>query len=100
MLRCEEWCHVSRHRRMHTFRVLDGQIGMIPGSMARTLAGIDLARGREEAFREQHPQALRTLTEIARIQSTEASNAIEQVTAPRKRIEALVADKTTPANCS
>jgi Fic family protein len=68
--------------------------------MARALAGIDLARGREEAFREQHPEALKTLTQIARIQSTEASNAIEQITAPRRRIEALVADKTTPANRS
>lgn len=85
---------------MHTFRVLDQQIGMIPASMARALAGVELARGREEAFREQHPEALKTLTEIARIQSTEASNAIEHITAPRKRIEALVADKTTPANRS
>jgi Fic family protein len=94
-------CHVSRRLlRMHTFRVLDRQIGMIPASMARTLAGIDLVRGREEAFRRQHPEALKTLTEIARIQSTEASNAIERITAPRKRIEALVADKTTPANRS
>jgi Fic family protein len=34
------------------------------------------------------------------IQSTEASNAIENIHAPRARIEALVADKTTPANRS
>jgi Fic family protein len=85
---------------MHTFRVLDQQIGMVPGSMARALAGIDLARGREEAFRERHPEAFKTLTAIARIQSTEASNAIEHITAPRRRIEALMADKTTPANRS
>ena len=85
---------------MHTFRVLDQQIGMVPASMARALAGVDLARGREEAFREQHPEALKTLTAIARIHSTEASNAIEHITAPRRRIEALVADKTTPANRS
>lgn len=73
---------------------------MIPASMARALAGIERARGREEAFREQHPEALKTLTEVARIQSTEASNAIERITAPRKRIEELLADKTTPANRS
>jgi len=85
---------------MHTFRALDRQIGMIPGSMARAVAAVDLARGRQEAFRERHPEALKALTQIARIQSTEASNAIEQITAPRKRIEALVADKTTPANRS
>jgi Fic family protein len=85
---------------MHTFRSLDRQLGLIPGSMALALAAVDLGRGREEAYRQQHPEALKTLVEIARIQSTEASNAIEQITAPRKRIEALVADKTTPANRS
>jgi Fic family protein len=85
---------------MHTFRSLDRQIGLIPGSMAVALAGVDLGRGREEAYRQQHPEALKTLVEIARIQSTEASNAIEHITAPRRRIEALVAEKTTPANRS
>ena len=68
--------------------------------MARALAGVDLGRGREEAYKQQHPETLKTLVEIARIQSTEASNAIEHITAPRKRIEALVAEKTTPANRS
>jgi Fic family protein len=85
---------------MHTFRSLDRQFGLIPSSMALALAGIDLGRGRQEAHRQQQPEALKTLVEIARIQSTEASNAIEHVTAPRKRIEALVAEKTTPANRS
>jgi Fic family protein len=85
---------------MHTFRVLEQQIGLVPAPMVRAIAGVDLSRGREEVFRRQHPEALRTLTEIARIQSTEASNAIEQITAPRKRIEALVADRTIPANRS
>lgn len=83
---------------MHSFRVLDRLIGMVPGPMARALAGIDLLRGREEAFRARRPEALKTLTAIARIQSTEASNAIERIVAPRARIEALVADTTTPAN--
>jgi Fic family protein len=85
---------------MHTFRSLPQQIGLIPGPMAVALGDIDTARGREQAFRGQHPQSLKTLTEIARIQSTEASNAIEQITAPAKRIRALVADKTTPENRS
>lgn len=85
---------------MHTFRTLERQIGMVPASMVNQLSAIDVGRGREEAFRRQHPEALRTLVEMARIQSTEASNAIENITAPRKRIAALVADKTTPANRS
>jgi Fic family protein len=73
---------------------------MVPGPMTLALGGIDAGRGREEAFREQHPEALKTLTKSARVQSTEASNAIEQVTAPRKRVEALVAGRTAPANRS
>ena len=85
---------------MHTFRHLEHHIGMVPAGMVNQLSAIDVGRGREEAFRRQHPEALRTLVEMARIQSTEASNAIENVTAPRKRIAALVADKTTPANRS
>jgi Fic family protein len=81
---------------MHTFRTLDRQIGFVPAAIARTLGTIDTARGREQAFKQQRPQVLDALVDVARIQSTEASNAIEGVAAPRKRIEALVADKTKP----
>src|SRR5687768_12549515 len=85
---------------MHTFRVLDQQIGLVPAAIARTLGAVDTGRGRADAFRTQRPQILEALVDVARIQSTEASNAIEQVVAPRKRIEALVADKTMPRNRS
>jgi hypothetical protein len=85
---------------MHTFRVLDQQLGLVPAAAARTLGAVDVGRGSEDAFRLQRPQVLEALIEVARIQSTEASNAIEQVVAPRKRIEALVAQTTTPRNRS
>lgn len=85
---------------MHTFRVLDQQIGLVPAAVTRTLGAVDTTRGREDAFRMQRPQVLEALVDVARIQSTEASNAIEHVVAPRKRIEALVAQKTTPRNRS
>lgn len=85
---------------MHTFRVLNKQIGLVPAAVARTLGAVDTARGREDAFRLHRPQVLEALVDVARIQSTEASNAIEQIVAPRKRIEALVAQKTTPRNRS
>ena len=83
---------------MHTFRTLTSQIGLVPAATARTLGAIDTARGREEAFRLQRPQLLETLVEVALVQSTEASNAIEGIAAPRKRIEALVAERATPCN--
>jgi Fic family protein len=64
------------------------------------LREIDQAQGRQVAFRLQHPQQLDVLTRVARIESTEASNEIEGITAPHARIEALVAETTTPQNRS
>ncbi len=85
---------------MYTFRTLDRQIGMVPAPMAVALRGVDQAQGSERALRIQHPEALKTLREIARIQSVESSNAIEHITAPSERIRALVAEKAVPANRS
>jgi len=85
---------------MMTFRDLDRRFALTPSEIGRQLSRIDVARGRQEAFRVQQPRALKRLIEIARIQSVESSNAIENVTAPRKRIEELVAEKTTPQNRS
>jgi Fic family protein len=85
---------------MHTFRALDKQIGLVPAAITRTLGEIDTSRGREDAFRRQRPQILDALVDAARIQSTEASNAIEGVVAPHERVRELVADKTTPRNRS
>src|SRR6266545_6704418 len=57
-------------------------------------------KGKEELFKQQIPQALETLRQVAVIQSTESSNRIEGVTAPLERIQALIAEKTTPKNRS
>jgi len=85
---------------MRTFRDLDKHLGMIPSTTASALNGVATGRGREEAFLLQQPQILETLTEVARIQSTEASNAIEAITAPPQRIAELVEEKTRPQNRS
>jgi Fic family protein len=83
---------------MQTFRDLERHLGLVPASTASALSEVTAGRGREEAFRQQNPQVLEALTEIARIQSTESSNAIESITAPPERIVELVQDKTTPQN--
>lgn len=83
---------------MQTFRHLEKHLGMVPASTAAALAEVSAGRGREEAFRRQHPQSLEGLMEIARIQSSESSNAIERITAPANRIAELVQDKTDPQN--
>jgi Fic family protein len=85
---------------MYTFRTLDAQIGMVPGPMTVSLRAIDQSQGSERAFSLQHPEALKTLIQIARIQSVESSNAIEDVTAPHARVVELVEEKTTPVNRS
>jgi Fic family protein len=85
---------------MQTFRDLDSHLGMVPARSATALAEASAGRGREEAFRGQHPQVLEGLMEVALIQSSAASNAIEQITAAPGRVTELVQDKTTPQNRS
>lgn len=57
-------------------------------------------RGKEALYRQQAPQVLETLRQVAVIQSVESSNRIEQVIAPPKRIRELVEQKTQPQNRS
>lgn len=83
-----------------SFRDLDRHFAMVPRALARQLSEVAEAKGRQEAFRRQNPSILKTLTEIALVQSVEASNAIENITAPHRRIEELVAQKTIPRNRS
>src|SRR5690349_19038750 len=85
---------------MNSFGDLDRHFGALPPARVQLLLAIAEARGREEVFRRQQPAGLETLRQVARIQSAEASNAIENIHAPRERIEALVSDTTTPQNRS
>lgn len=55
-------------------------------------------KGRQDLFVRQKPMQLDRLIEIARIQSTEASNSIEGIVTTSTRIKQLVNDKTTPKN--
>jgi Fic family protein len=57
---------------------------------ARTLATLGEARGRQELFVRQQPEILEALRQTAIVESSESSNRLEGVTAPRERIEALV----------
>lgn len=85
---------------MQTFRDLDKHLGMVPARSAAALAEASAGRGREEAFRRQNPQVLAGLMEVALIQSSASSNAIEQITAAPGRVTKLVQDKATPENRS
>ena len=62
------------------------------------IAAIYKEAGRQELYLKQRPEALEKLVEIAKIQSTEASNAIEGIVTTSTRIRQLVAEKTAPKN--
>jgi Fic family protein len=72
----------------------------IPHSLLRTIRLLGEYRGKEELFKQQTPQALETLRQVAIIQSTESSNRIEGIEAPLERIKKLVEHKTAPKNRS
>lgn len=63
------------------------------------IAAIYREVGKQEMYLKQRPQELEKLVEIAKIQSTEASNAIEGIVTTSTRIRQLVEEKTTPKNC-
>lgn len=85
---------------MNSFHDLARHFGALKPRTVSSLTSIAEARGREEVSRRQSPAGLETLRQVALIQSTESSNAIENIRAPRARIEALVAERITPKNRS
>ena len=62
------------------------------------IAAIYKEAGKQELYLKQRPEELEKLVEIAKIQSTEASNAIEGIVTTSTRIRQLVKEKTTPRN--
>lgn len=64
------------------------------------LAQIHEQKGQQNLFIEAHKDALTELLEIAKIQSTEASNRIEGIITTDDRLKKLVRNKTAPRNRS
>ena len=62
------------------------------------VAAIYKEAGKQEMFLKSKPDELEKLVEIAKVQSTEASNAIEGIYSTSTRIRQLVENKTTPRN--
>ena len=62
------------------------------------VAAIYKEAGKQERYLKERPEELEKLVEIAKVQSTEASNAIEGIVTTNTRIRQLVEEKTTPRN--
>jgi len=65
-----------------------------------TLRAIGEHRGRQDLFIKQAPEVLESLKTAAMIESSESSNRLEGITAPHKKIEAIVLKNTMPGNRS
>ena len=68
---------------------------LTPGIVA-LLTQIHEFKGEQNLFIEAHSDTLTQLVEIAKIQSTEASNKIEGIYTSDERLKKIVLDKTTP----
>lgn len=62
------------------------------------IAAIYKETGKQELYLKHQPETLEKLVEIAKIKSTEASNAIEGIVTTNTRMKQLVEEKTTPKN--
>jgi Fic family protein len=77
---------------------LDGLL--LSAKHASTLAAIGEHRGKQNLYRDQTPEVLEALLKTAIIESSESSNRLEGILAPRSRIKALVLKPTEPRNRS
>lgn len=68
------------------------------GEILGLVAKIHEYKGKQTLFLKQKPMALDKLVEIAKIQSTEASNKIEGIVTTATRIKQLCDQKTAPRN--
>ena len=57
-------------------------------------------RGKQRLYERQRPELLEALLTVAKIESTDASNRLEGITAPEARLEALIRKHDAPRNRS
>ncbi len=65
-----------------------------------TVQALGSYRGKQDLFRKQTPETLEALRKVARVESTESSNRIEGIEAPRLQLEKIVLDHAAPRNRS
>ena len=83
---------------MRTFNYSEIKDKMWDSEILSLIAAIYKEAGKQEMYLKQRPEELEKLVEIAKVQSTEASNAIEGIVTTSTRIKQLVEEKTTPKN--
>ena len=85
---------------MHTFDYKETPKRLLTPEIVNMLSSLHEFKGRQELYIEAESDVLTALLDIAKIQSTKASNKIEGIYTSDERLEALVMDKTEPRNRS
>jgi Fic family protein len=80
--------------------MIRSHVDNVPTTTAWLLAEVAAARGKQELFTRQSPQALKSLREMALVQSVESSNRIEGVEVAPDRLRPLVLGRAKPTDRS
>ena len=83
---------------MRNYNYIDKWQKLLTPEIVKKLTLISEYKGEQRLFIEAHKDELKELVEIAKIQSTEASNRIEGIFTADDRLKNLVQEKTTPRN--
>lgn len=85
---------------MRDFDYITSPAKLLTPEIVQMVASIHEHKGKQELFLEANIDELKTLLEVALIQSTGASNRIEGIFTSDKRLEELVSQKAEPRNRS
>ena len=85
---------------MRTFDYITDSRKLLTPEIVQMIGSIHEHKGKQELFLEANIDELKTLLEVALIQSTGASNRIEGIYTSDKRLEELVSQKAEPRNRS
>ena len=85
---------------MHIFDYKETPKHLLTPDIVNMLSSLHEFRGKQELYIEAESDVLTALLDIAKIQSTKASNKIEGIYTSDERLEALVMEKSEPRNRS
>ena len=85
---------------MHTFDYKETPKQLLTPEIVNMLSSLHEFKGKQELYIEAESDVLTALLDIAKIQSTKASNKIEGIYTSDERLEALVMEKAEPRNRS
>jgi len=86
--------------RVKIFDYINTPRKLLTPEIVAMLTSIHEHKGKQELYIEAHADTLNSLMEIAKIQSTGASNRIEGIQTTDKRLKELVKEKSAPRNRS